>query len=97
DLPEPPPADERVPHFTLEEDEDAFEVHKLDEHVYEVVGQRVERAAAMTYWQYEEAVLRFQRILDALGVTAALEEAGCGEGDTVIIGEIELEWIDWVE
>mgnify|MGYP000128505981 CR=1 FL=1 len=50
------------------------------------------RAAAMTYWDYEEAVNRFQRTLETLGITEALREAGAKKGDTVFIGEYELEW-----
>lgn len=59
-----------------------------------VSGARIERAAAMTYWDHDEAVMRFQRILGALGVTAALEAAGIEPGDTVYIGDFELEWSD---
>jgi GTP-binding protein len=91
-LPEPEPAEE-VPVFRPEEDEDAFEI-EFDGKAYHVLGKRIERAAAMTYWEYDEAVQRFQRILEALGISAALEEAGVEPGDTVIIGDTELEWSD---
>jgi GTP-binding protein len=97
ELPEEEPDAEEVPVFTLEEDEDYFEVVQEAEDVYRVVGKRVERVAEMTYWEYEEAIVRFQRILDAIGVTEALAEAGCGEGDTVIIGDYVLEWVEWLE
>jgi GTP-binding protein len=46
----------------------------------------------MTQWGYYDAVMRFQRILEALGITQALRESGIEEGDTVRIGEKELEW-----
>ncbi len=46
----------------------------------------------MTYWDYDDALERFQRILEAMGVSEALEKAGVGSGDTVFIGEVELEW-----
>jgi GTP-binding protein len=59
-----------------------------------VTGKRVERAALMTYWDYDEAVARFQNILEALGITKALEDAGVEVGDTVFIGDFELEWTD---
>jgi GTP-binding protein len=78
-----PEADEKV--FWLEHDE---------EDLYVVHGKRIERAAAMTYWENEEAVMRFQRILAALGITEALRDAGIQEGDTVQIGKYELEWSD---
>lgn len=57
-----------------------------------VSGKRIERAAAMTHWDYYEAILRFQRILEAMGITKALTEAGVKEGDTVRIGDVELTW-----
>ncbi|NPA92322.1 MAG: Obg family GTPase CgtA, partial [Chloroflexi bacterium] len=48
--------------------------------------------AAMTYWEYDQSVRRFHRILEALGVEQALREAGVQEGDTVYIGDYALEW-----
>ncbi len=76
--------EEEVP-FTITRDEDGtFHVH----------GERIERAAAMTYWDYDEAILRFHRLLERLGVVDALIEAGVQKGDTVFIGEYELEWSD---
>ena len=46
----------------------------------------------MTYWEYDQSIHRFQRILETLGIDAALRKAGVQEGDTVKIGEYELEW-----
>jgi GTP-binding protein len=57
-----------------------------------VHGVRVERVAAMTPFALPEAVARFQRQLRAMGVVEALEQAGVQSGDTVRIGEEELEW-----
>jgi len=57
-----------------------------------VRGAEVERIAAMTNWDLDEAVQRFQRIADAIGLKAALRKAGVQTGDTVRIGEAELEW-----
>jgi GTP-binding protein len=48
----------------------------------------------MTYWEYDDAVLRFQRILEGLGVRSALQQQGVLEGDTVRIGKYELEWVE---
>ena len=52
----------------------------------------LERAAAMTYWEHDQSVRRFQRMLQNLGVDVALRKEGVREGDTVYIGEYELEW-----
>lgn len=59
-----------------------------------VAGQAIERAAEMTYWEHFQSVRRFQRILEALGIDQALRDAGVQEGDTVLIGDYELEWQD---
>ncbi len=93
-LPEVIPVTEEMPVYTLPEVDVSFTVEAAGPGEYRVVGKRVERAAAMTYWDYDEAVLRFQRLLDTIGVTEALRAAGVQEGDTVHIGEHELEWSD---
>lgn len=61
---------------------------------WRLTGKAIERAAAMTYWEYEGSVRRFQRVMEALGVDAAMKKAGVQEGDTVYIGEFELEFTE---
>ena len=85
---------EEVPTYELEEDAPTFVLEKLDDETFKVTGKRIERAAAMTYWDYEEAVVRFQKILEILGISQALKEAGVQPGHTVFIGSHELEWSD---
>jgi GTP-binding protein len=46
----------------------------------------------MTPWDQPGSVRRFQRLMDRLGVDKALNEAGAQEGDTIYIGEYELEY-----
>ena len=84
----------QMPVYELEDDTPIFTLDNPEEGVFIVEGERIERAAAMTYWDYEEAVLRFQKILEILGVSKALKEAGVEVGDTVYIGKHELEWAD---
>jgi GTP-binding protein len=83
---------EEIPVYSLGEDLTAFKVSRRPDGSFQVSGKRIERAAAMTYWDYEDALMRFQRILEAMGVSEALINAGVQVGDTVYIGEIELEW-----
>lgn len=83
---------EAAPLYELGEDELAFEIRREDDGSFRVTGKRIERAASMTYWDYEEAVNRFQTILETLGISQALEDAGVKVGDTVFIGDFELEW-----
>lgn len=96
ELPELQPLEkeEEIPLYEMPEDDMSFEIVKEDEGLYRVTGKRIERAAAMTYWDYDEAVTRFQNILETLGISAALEKAGVNVGDTVFIGDFELEWSD---
>ncbi len=95
-LPPPPAVEEDVVVFALPEDEAAFVVEREGRPAgrpnWRVRGKRIERVVKMTNWDYYEAALRFQRILEAMGITQALEEGGVQEGDTVIIGDVELTW-----
>jgi len=59
---------------------------------WRISGAAIERSAAMTHWEHDGSVRRFQKIMSALGVDVALRNAGVEEGDTVSIGEFELEW-----
>jgi GTP-binding protein len=86
------PETDELPVYQLGEDPLAYTVERLSDDEFRVSGKRIERAVAMTYWDYDQAVTRFQRILESMGITAALENAGVKVGDTVYIGEYELEW-----
>ena len=83
-----------MPTYELPEQEVVFNIVREGQGVYRVEGKRIERAAAMTHWDYDDAIMRFQNILETLGVSGALEEAGVRVGDTVHIGDFELEWSD---
>lgn len=82
-----------LPVYRVEEDPREFSVLRTPDG-WRVSGVAIERAAAMTYWEYDQSAQRFQRILRTLGIEEALRESGVEEGDTVFIGEFELEWQD---
>ncbi len=92
-LAEMPPEEKvlEVPVYRPESDPRAFEIGR-EGAAWRIKGASIERAAAMTYWEYPQAVQRFQRILETLGVDAALREAGVQEGDTVLIDDFTLTW-----
>jgi GTP-binding protein len=90
-LPAPEPAPEQPAVFRPAEVEDAFTIVREGD-AWRVRGERVERIAAMTPFALPEAAARFQRQLRAMGVEAALREAGVEPGDAVRIGDRELEW-----
>ncbi len=85
------PATAEVKVFRPVEEDKALTITWEDD-AWRVQGAEAERVAAITNWDLDEAVMRFQRIADALGLKAALREAGVQTGDTVRIGEVELEW-----
>jgi GTP-binding protein len=83
--------EELMPVYRPESDPRRFTISRENEG-WRVHGEAIERAAAMTYWEYAQSVRRFQRILRSLGIEDALREAGVHEGATVFVGEYGLEW-----
>jgi len=94
DLPPPAPSEEELPVYRGPQDAEEFTLEREADGGWRVHGRRIERAAAMTYWELDEAVERFQRILAAMGIYEAMKQAGVKQGDLVRIGENELEWHD---
>lgn len=82
-----------IPVYRAEVDEKAFEIETSADG-FIIHGAAIERAAEMTYWENFESIRRFQRILQALGITAALRELEIEEGDIVHIGKYELVWTE---
>ena len=69
--------------FTIVEGEDAdFEVH----------GKNIERLVAMTNFDNDEALYRFQLIWKRLGIEDALKAKGINEGQTVRIRDMVFEF-----
>jgi GTP-binding protein len=94
EAPPPEAAETPLPVYRPKEDPREFVVTREGETEWRVTGAAIERAASMTYWQHDGSVRRFQKIMETLGVEEALRKAGVQEGDTVSIGEFELEWQD---
>jgi GTP-binding protein len=82
-----------MPVYRVEADPRQFSVEKVADG-WRVHGAAIERAAAMTYWNNDASIRRFQRILETLEIDKALRTAGIHEGEMVFIGEYELEWVD---
>ncbi len=96
-LAETPPLEEfeaPMPVYRPKEDPRDFVITREDGDKWRVSGAAIERAAKMTYWEHDGSLRRFQKIMETLGVEEALRQAGVQEGDTVSIGEFELEWQD---
>ncbi len=70
----------------------AFTIKREGGDRWRVRGKEIERIASMTYFEFDDSLTRFQTVLERSGITAALTEAGVKVGDTVFIGDQELEW-----
>jgi len=87
------PKESLVPVYHTQTDPRQYEIQRIPTG-WRITGASIERAAAMTYWENDDSIRRFQRILEALGIDDALREAGVKEGDMVSVGDYELEWAD---
>lgn len=77
----------------LEEiDPDSFEIVAGNDTDYEVRGHNIERLVAMTNFDNDEALYRFQLIWKRLGIDEALKEKGVQEGETVRIRDMVFEY-----
>ena len=91
DAPEPAVEPEDAIVIQPEAEESAFIIER-EGFGWRVSGKRIERVAAMTYFEFDATLVRFQKILEGMGITQALTEAGVKPGDMVYIGDEELEW-----
>jgi GTP-binding protein len=84
------PAEE--PYVLLRPEEQGFSVVREGAHAWRVKGKPAERAVALADLTNIEALAYVQQRLRRLGVERALARAGVQDGDTVRIGDHELEY-----
>ncbi|MGD8238826.1 MAG: GTPase ObgE [Armatimonadota bacterium] len=70
-----------------------LKVARLGEGRFAASGSEVERLVATTDLDNEDAVLHLHAQLDRLGVLEELERLGAEDGDTVTIGDTELDYV----
>jgi len=78
-------------------DERAWDIAQTAPDHYVVTGVGIERFTKMTNFQQWESAERFQRVLDRAGILDELEKMGIKEGDTVQIGDFEMQWGEFEE
>ncbi len=83
-----------LPVYRPKEDPKQFVITREGSNDWRVAGAGIERSAKMTYFEHAGSLRRFQKMMEMLGIEAALREAGVKDGDTVSIGDYELEWQD---
>ena len=91
----PPSRIERDENFELEPKTDQkFTVTRLDDGSFFVDGGLVDFLIQNVTISSQDSFAFFQKVLKDRGVIAELKKRGMKEGDTVVIGDIEFEWVD---
>lgn len=75
-------------------DPNDFWIEEEDDGVLRVHGVKIERLISMTNFAQSESLARLQRVLQAMGVSDALQAAGVRNGHVVRIEKAELVWND---
>ncbi len=75
-------------------DDSSFEITKLAKDAFIISGGKVNRLAKVTDARNTEQVVRLQNILKGMGVFDELKKYGLKNGDTVILGHLELAYYD---
>jgi GTP-binding protein len=80
------------PFVVLRPAEEGFSIVRDDDGAWRVTGRSAERVVAMADLTNDEAIEYVQVRLRRMGVERALARAGATEGDTVRVGNVELEY-----
>ncbi|QJW46449.1 GTPase ObgE [bacterium BFN5] len=72
--------------------DDEVTISREDDGTYVVSGKGIEKLVAMTNFDNDEAVQRFQAIWRRMGIEEALKERGVQEGDSVRIRDMVFEF-----
>lgn len=75
-------------------DDSAYEVYKAAKDTYIVDGGKIKRLAAVTDARNTEQIIRLQNILTGMGVFEELKKQGVKDGDTIVIGHLEMEYYE---
>lgn len=91
------PKAERIPAEWDLETDDAdnlnYEINRDEAGAYVLTGGLVDMLCRNVVLNNPDSMAYFQRVLKLRGVFQALREAGCQEGDTVVVGEVEFEFV----
>ena len=75
-------------------DDGYWDVQKIKKDTFLVTGGRIIRISQVTDSRSTEQVIRFQNIMIGMGIMDELKRQGVQNGDTIIVGKLELEYWD---
>ena len=91
--------EKQVTEIIIEEDLEAYnnddshyDIYKVSKDTFVVDGGKIKRLAAVTDARNTEQILRLQNILTNMGVFEELKKLGVKDGDTIVIGHLEMEY-----
>ncbi|MBW3624398.1 MAG: GTPase ObgE [Armatimonadetes bacterium] len=76
------------------ESQENFNIRRTYDGAFQVEGEGVVRSVAMTDTNLDEGLRRLHRHLERLGVIQALRQAGARNGDTIRVGDAEMEFVE---
>ena len=71
-----------------------WDVQKINKDTFVVTGGRIIRISQVTDQRNTEQIIRFQNIMIGMGIMDELKRMGVQNGDTIIVGKLELEYWD---
>lgn len=80
--------------YKFEEPKPAFEIQNLGNGKWLLTGEEIEKAFNATRFNTEEADQRFARKMRVMGVDQALRDAGCVDGDIIVLCNTEFEFVE---
>lgn len=93
ELPSPAPSFTTTVLASPQEAERPLRVTRIQQGIYQVSGEKVERTVIMTDLANDEGVRHLHSRLERMGVIRRLRQLGAEDGDRVRIGEVELEFV----
>jgi GTP-binding protein len=87
------PTDE-LPVIGLDDLPDTWQVEPVGDGQYRVSGSQIEGFARRTNFEQDEGVERLRDILKKQGIARELRRQGAREGDTILIDDHELAWLE---
>lgn len=79
--------------FTNEVDNSEFSIEQIEEGVFEVTGGLVDMLCRNVRLDDADSMAYFQKVLRTSGVISELQKMGCKEEDTVIVGDVEFDFV----
>ena len=75
-------------------DDGYWEVHKIAKDAFLVDGGKIIRISQVTNSRNTEQIIRLQNTMKAMGIMDEIKRLGVKNGDTIIVGKLELEYWD---